>query len=315
MDGIDLAGSTRKNSQSAGRRLVFAADSRAILSECEFREEAADSSSAHRQSSSPKGTRQRSSSFRGQGTQAARTGRQASGRHTCRAGEASGAFNAPQCERNNDVAESAPPWTDAKKKSFCASERTRSDVVAARERFEHRRRRWRRSRLWFVDESGVNLSLARQEAWAPRGERIVDYVPGRRWETFSLIAALNVEGVHAPLLLPGAMNTDSMREWTRNHLAPVLKPGDIVIWDNLGIHRDPEVSMYIRASGARLEFLPPYSPDLNPIENAWSKAKSRLRTRAARTWDALVQGVADALQSVTPNDALGWFCHCGYMCS
>jgi transposase len=166
-----------------------------------------------------------------------------------------------------------------------------------------------------VDESGVNLSLARQEAWAPRGERIVDYVPGRRWETFSLIAALNVEGVHAPLLLPGAMNTDSMREWTRNHLAPLLKPGDIVIWDNLGIHRDPEVSMHIRASGARLEFLPPYSPDLNPIENAWSKAKSRLRASAARTWDALVQGVGAALQAITPTDALSWFCHCGYMCS
>jgi transposase len=157
--------------------------------------------------------------------------------------------------------------------------------------------------------------LARQEAWAPRGERIVDYVPGRRWETFSLIAALNVEGVHAPLLLPGAMNTDCMREWTRNHLAPLLKPGDIVIWDNLGIHRDPEVSMYIRATGARLEFLPPYSPDLNPIENAWSKTKSRLRASAARTWDALVQGVGAALQVITARDALSWFCHCGYMCS
>jgi transposase len=213
------------------------------------------------------------------------------------------------------VAKFASSWPDAKKKSFCASERTRPDVVAARERFEHRRRRWRRSRLWFVDESGVNLSLARQEAWAPRGKRIVDYVPGRRWETYSVIAALNVNGVHAPLLLPGAMNTDAMREWTRNHLAPLLKPGDIVIWDNLGIHQDAEVSMYIRGSGARLEFLPAYSPDLNPIENAWSKAKARLRASAARTWDTLVQSVGAALQAITPTDSLNWFCHCGYMCS
>jgi len=213
------------------------------------------------------------------------------------------------------VAKFASSRPDAKKKSFCASERTRPDVVAARERFERRRRRWRRSRLWFVDESGVNLSLARQEAWAPRGKRIVDYVPGRRWETYSVIAALNLNGVHAPLLLPGAMNTDAMREWTRNHLAPLLKPGDIVIWDNLGIHQDAEVSMYIRASGARLEFLPAYSPDLNPSENAWSKAKARLRASAARTWDALVQSVGAALQAITPTDSLSWFCHCGYMCS
>src|SRR6478609_6016762 len=211
MDGIDLAGSARKNSQSAGRRLVVAANSCTILSERELREEAAASSSAHRQSSGRKGTGQGSSGFRGERTQATRTGRQASGRHTGRTGEASGAFNAPQCDRNNDVAKPAPPWSDAKKKSFCASERARPDVVAARERFEHRRRRWRRSRLWFVDESRVNLSLARQEAWAPRGKRIVDYVPGRRWETYSLIAALDVDGIHAPMLLPGAMNTDSMR--------------------------------------------------------------------------------------------------------
>jgi transposase len=161
----------------------------------------------------------------------------------------------------------------------------------------------------------VNLSLTRSEAWAPRGERVVDNVPGRRWENFTVIAALSVAGLHAPMLLPGAMNTEALRVWVRDCLAPLLKPGDILIWDNLGIHEDPEVAALIRATGARLEFLPPYSPDLNPIENAWSKAKTILRGLAARTWEALVPAVAAALQAVTPADSLGWFCHCGYMCS
>lgn len=187
--------------------------------------------------------------------------------------------------------------------------------MLARERFEHRRRRWRRSRLWFVDESGVNLSLTRSEAWAPRGERVVDYVPGRRWETFTIIAALSVGGVRAPMLLPGAMNTEALRVWVRDHLVPLLQPGDIVLWDNLGIHEDYEVGLLIRGAGARLEFLPPYSPDLNPIENAWSKAKTSLRAAAARTWERLVDGVAGALRAITPTDCLNWFCHCGYLFS
>jgi transposase len=166
-----------------------------------------------------------------------------------------------------------------------------------------------------VDESGVNLSMTRKEAWAPRGERIVDNVPGRRWETFTLIAALSVDGVRAPLLLPGAMNTEGLRVWVRDQLAPLLQPGDIVIWDNLGIHGDAEVRRLVRAMGARIEFLPAYSPDLNPIETAWSKAKALLRATAARTWGALIDGVSRALQAITPMDALNWFCHSGYLCS
>jgi hypothetical protein len=131
--------------------------------------------------------------------------------------------------------------------------------------FCQRRQRWRGKRLWFVDESGVNLALTRANGWAPRGERLVDHVPGRRWENFSLIAALSLDGVHAPLLLPGAMNTEAMRVWARDFLAPLLKPGDIVIWENLGIHTDFEVRLAVEGTGARLEFLPPYSPDLNRL--------------------------------------------------
>ncbi len=210
------------------------------------------------------------------------------------------------------MAEPAPARPDSKKKSLQASERERPDVVCAREVFCKRRQRWRKRRLWFVDESGVNLALTRANGWAPRGERLVDHVPGRRWENFSLIAALSLDGVHAPLLLPGAMNTEAMRVWAREFLVPLLKPGDIVIWDNLGIHTDFEVRLAVECTGARLEFLPPYSPDLNPIELAWSKAKALLRRLGARTWRRLVCAVADALHAITPADSAGWFGHCGY---
>lgn len=178
--------------------------------------------------------------------------------------------------------------------------------------FQRRRQRWHSSRLWFVDESGVNLALTRTEAWARRGERIVDHVPGRRWETFSLIAALNLEGVHAPMLLPGAVNAQALRVWVRGSLVPLLQPGDIVIWDNLGIHDDFDVRIEIESAGARVEFLPPYSPDLNPIESAWSKAKALLRRLAARTWRRLVAAVGKALHAITLSDCAAWFHHCGY---
>ena len=171
---------------------------------------------------------------------------------------------------------------------------------------------WAASKLVFIDESGINLALTRSEARAPRGERVVDYVPGRRWETFSVIAALRTDGIVAPMLLPGAMNTEALRAWVHQVLAPELRRGDIVIWDNLGIHDDPEVRQMIAACGARLEFLPPYSPDLNPIEQAWSKMKAVLRTAGARVSEALLQALDDALTSITSSDCHGWFRHSGY---
>lgn len=174
-------------------------------------------------------------------------------------------------------------------------------------------RTWAPSRLVFIDESGVNLSLTRAEGRAPRGERVVDDVPGSRWENFSVIAALRSTGIVAPMILPGAMNGEALRTWVAQCLAPELCPGDIVIWDNLGIHGDAEVVKTIKACGARLRFLPPYSPDLNPIERAWSKMKSILRAIGARVKDSLVQGLADALGAITPRDCDGWFRHSGYI--
>lgn len=114
------------------------------------------------------------------------------------------------------------------------------------------------------------------------------------------------------MLLPGAMNTDTLLAWVEQELAPTLRRGDIVVWDNVGFHQSPDVAALVRKRGARIEFLPPYSPDLNPIEEAWSKMKSFLRVAKARAVDALVAALDDALRAISAADCAGWFSHAGY---
>lgn len=171
---------------------------------------------------------------------------------------------------------------------------------------------WRHSQLVFVDESGINLAMTPTRARAPRGERIVDRVPGGTWETYSVIAGLRCSGVVAPMMLPGAMNTEALLTWVHRVLVPTLLPGDIVIWDNLRIHKDPAVAAAITHAGARLEFLPPYSPEFNPIEEAWSKMKALVRVAKARTTDHLLAALGEALSAISAGDCLGWFLHAGY---
>lgn len=186
-------------------------------------------------------------------------------------------------------------------------------MIAARSSFGRRMLRWAFSRLVFIDESGVNLAQTRAEGRAPRGERVVDYVPGGRWETYSIIAGLRSTGVIAPMMIPGAMNAASLLTWVEVVLAPTLRRGDIVVWDNLRIHSDAEVVRAIKAKGARLEFTPPYSPEFNPIEEAWSKMKAMLRTAKARTASDLLDSLGDALRAISPADCRGWFKHAGYV--
>lgn len=185
-------------------------------------------------------------------------------------------------------------------------------MSAARASFARRMLRWTQSQLVFVDESGINLAMTPTRARAPRGERALDRVPGGTWETYSVIAGLRSSGVIAPMVLPGAMNTEALLAWVRSALAPSLMPGDIVVWDNLRIHKDPEVAATITATGARLEFLPPYSPEFNPIEEAWSKMKSFLRVAKARSFEHLLTALGDALSVISAADCLGWFLHAGY---
>jgi transposase len=188
-------------------------------------------------------------------------------------------------------------------------------VIDARERFQRRMRRWPADKLVFVDESGVNFAMTRSLAWGPRGERVTDDVPAGRWETYSVIAALRAKGVTAPMVLRGAMDTESMRAWVRTELAPTLRRGDIVVLDNVSFHDDPEIAELIGQRGARLEFLPPYSPDLNPIEEAWAKVKTILRAAQARVFDALLWALDEALSAISSQDCQGWFQHAGYRAS
>ncbi len=167
-------------------------------------------------------------------------------------------------------------------------------------------------RLVFLDESGVNTAMFRRYGRCPRGERLVDAAPAAHWETHTLIAAIRLDGVFAPIVLDGPVTGASFAGYVERSLVPELRPGDIVVMDNLPAHKGAAVAAAIESAGCRLVYLPPYSPDLNPIEPMWSKVKAAIRAAAARTFELLVDVVGDALRSVTVEDCEGYFEHCGY---
>ena len=164
----------------------------------------------------------------------------------------------------------------------------------------------------FVDETGINLGMARRYGWSPSGERVVGSAPFCRGQNVSVIGALSTEGMVTELMVQGGVDVQVFRTFINECLIPELLPGQVVIMDNLRVHKDPEIEKAILRAGASLLFLPPYSPELDPIENAWSKFKEKLRAAAARTYEALVEAARDAALSITSKDALGWFAHCGY---
>jgi transposase len=167
-------------------------------------------------------------------------------------------------------------------------------------------------RLKFVDESGVTLAMTRRYGRATPGQRVVDHVPDNYGANQTMLAALGLEGLDAPWVVDGAVNGDIFRYWVRDVLGPTLQPGDIVLWDNLSAHKVAGIEALITARGARLLPLSPYSPDFNPIEQCWSKIKTFLRCAKARTIDALIDAIKQALDTVTAADIQGWFAHCGY---
>ncbi len=171
----------------------------------------------------------------------------------------------------------------------------------------------RLSHLKFIDESGVNFGLTRLFGRARPGQRVVEATPGHSGAHYTLIAALGWEGVQAPWMLKGAMDGAAFEVYVAQVLVPTLQVGDIVFLDNLSFHHGPRVRELIEAAGARLEFLPPYSPDFNPIELCWSKIKAALRAAKARFFDALLDALANAFGSVSKQDIVAWFSHCGYV--
>jgi transposase len=190
----------------------------------------------------------------------------------------------------------------------------------ASERDEQKRGLWRwlasrfdARRLVFVDESGFNTSMTRLRARAPRGKRAYGKVPRNRGKNTTLIAAITLEGgMGESMSLEGATDSEAFEAYVEHFLAPSLSEGQVVVLDGLGAHRTEKVRELIEGQGADLVFLPSYSPDLNPIEEAFSKIKQLVRKVGARTREALVEAMARALAAVTTEDAAGWFAHAGY---
>ena len=165
-------------------------------------------------------------------------------------------------------------------------------------------------RLVFLDETGAKTNMTRLYGRARRGVRATDHAPHGHWNTTTLLAAVSWKGASAPMVLDGAMNRDAFEAYVEQCLVPTLDPGQIVVMDNLGAHKTATGIALIKAVGAEVKFLPPYSPDFNPIEPMWSKVKNDLRSAQARTQETLWSAIAQALVRVTPDDARGWFNHC-----
>ena len=168
------------------------------------------------------------------------------------------------------------------------------------------------SRLKFLDEAGSNIAMTRLYGRAAPGERVNDATPQNYGENITMLAALSLFGIDAPMTIEGAVDGLVFRTYVEQVLAPTLARGDIVVMDNLGAHKVAGVIEAIEARGAKVIFLPPYSPDLNPIEKCWSKIKTYLRAAKARTPEALEKALKQALLLITANDAAGWFASCGY---
>ena len=188
-----------------------------------------------------------------------------------------------------------------------AAEQDRADVAT-------RRLWWRLSqlglpakRLVFIDETGASTKMTRQRGRAPCGERLVAKVPHGHWQTTTFVAGLRSDGIAAPLVIDGAMNGELFLAYVEQQLAPTLQPGDVVVMDNLPAHKVKGVRQAIEAVGARVAYLPPYSPDFNPIEQAFAKLKWLLRSAAQRTVGGLHPAIADAIEMFAPDECQNSF--------
>ena len=171
---------------------------------------------------------------------------------------------------------------------------------------------WDPRHLVFLDETWAKTNMTRVRGRAPRGIRLVDHVPHGHWKTTTFLAGLRLKGLTAPLVVDGAINGEVFLAYMEQHLAPTLGPGDIVIMDNLLSHKVAGVEEAIQARGARLIFLPPYSPDLNPIEQVFSKLKALLRAAGERTVSGLWDRIGLLLDRFHPAECRNYFRHCGY---
>jgi transposase len=205
-----------------------------------------------------------------------------------------------------------PAGPDAKKKHLRAAEQDREDVEEARRGWAELQKTLDPSRLVFLDETWATTALSPLRGWAPKGERLVCTVPHGHWHTTTFLCGLRTTGLVAPLVLDGAMNGPAFLAYTEQFLVPTLRPGDIVVLDNLSSHKVGGVREAIERASAAVLHLPPYSPDLNPIELAFSKLKRLLREAAERTLDALWQTIGRLLERFSPAECANYIRHCGF---
>lgn len=210
------------------------------------------------------------------------------------------------------------------KKMLFALEQLRPDIARKRRRWQALQPQLDPDRLVFIDgeaekqtrcvcpPNGIKTNMAPLRGWGPRGERLKAFTPYGHWRTLTFLGALRASGFTAPCVFDGPINGETFRAWTRQFLAPTLQPGDIVVMDNLGSHKGAEVRQIIRAAGARLWFLPAYSPDLNPIEQTFSKIKQAMRTAQKRTVDAVIHETGTIIQAIQPTECRNYITAAGY---
>jgi transposase len=168
------------------------------------------------------------------------------------------------------------------------------------------------ARLVFLDETAAKTNLTRTHGYAPRGERLTDATPYGHWHTTTFVGALRADGFVAPMVIDGAVNGELFLAYVERVLVPELRAGDVVVMDNLSSHKAAGVRRAIEAAGGRVLYLPPYSPDLNPIENAFSKLKRLLRAAAERTVEGLWRTIGRLIDRFAPGECRNYFRHCGY---
>ena len=198
------------------------------------------------------------------------------------------------------------------KKSLYAAEQQRADVARARRRWIREQGLLDPARLVFIDETATSTNMVRLRGRCPRGVRLVGYAPHGHWKTITFVAGLRHDRMVAPFVMEGAMNGLTFVEWVRQFLVPTLKRRDVVIMDNLPSHKVPGVREAIESAGATLRYLPQYSPDLNPIENCFSKIKAHLRKAAERTINRLCRRIGKIASSVSAQECCNYLAHAGY---
>ena len=193
-----------------------------------------------------------------------------------------------------------------------ALEQARADIARRRQYWRSRQKRLDPHRLVFIDETWIKTNMAPLHGWGPKGRRLKGFAPHGHWKTLTFLGALRADALTAPCVFDGPINGACFKAYVEQVLVPTLRPGDIVIMDNLGSHKGAAVRALIEAAGARLRFLPPYSPDLNPIEQAFSKIKHWMRQAQKRSIENTWRHVGDLLATIQPTECANYLANAGY---